>query len=258
MHTSTWRVGDDDIRTAMLPDEIVGQDILHIACIEEGVLDVVYLRIHLCILDGFRHVFDTDYFFSLVCHEIGNGSGTGVEVVNQLVSCEVGKFTRHTVEVVSLLGIGLIETLRTYLELQVFHQFKDMVVALEKTQFQIIEGIVALLVVYIHERCNLRESVSYLLHQFLRSLLVAFFVVMELEHKHPFACVGVANHHVSQQSMLLTQIVESIVVRIGILEYEVANLIAEVVHQPAFLDRIYLVEGSGDMKTDGILCVAFL
>ena len=242
----------------MLPDEIVGQDILHIACIEEGVLDVVYLRIHLCILDSFWHVFDTDYFFSLVCHEIGNGSGTGVEVVNQLVACEVGKFTGHTVEVVSLLGIGLIETLRTYLELQVFHQFKDMVVALEKTQFQIIEGIVALLVVYIHERCDLRESVSHLLHQFLRSLLVAFFVVMELEHKHPFACVGVTNHHVSQQSMLLTQIVESIVVRIGILEYEVANLIAEVIHQPAFLDRIYFVEGSGDMKTDGILCVAFL
>ena len=193
-----------------------------------------------------------------MCHEIGNGSSTGIEVVNQLVACEIGKFTRYTVEVVSLLGIGLIETLRTYLELQVFHQFKDMVVALEKTQFQIIEGIVALLVIYIHERCNLRESVSYLLHQFLRSLLVTFFVVMELEYKHPFACVGVTYHHVSQQSMLLTQIVESIVVRICILEYEVANLIAEVVHQPAFLDRIYLVEGSGDMKADGVLCVAFL
>ena len=193
-----------------------------------------------------------------MCHEIGNGSSTGIEVVNQLVACEIGKFTRYAVEVVSLLGIGLIETLRTNLELQVFHQFKDMVVALEKTQFQIIEGIVALLVIYIHERCNLRESVSHLLHQFLRSLLVTFFVVMELEYKHPFACVGVTYHHVSQQSMLLTQIVESIVVRICILEYEVANLIAEVVHQPAFLDWIYLVEGSGDMKADGILCVAFL
>ena len=53
---------------------------------------------------------------------------------------------------VSLLGIGLVETLRTYLELQVLHQFEDMVVTLEEAEFQVVDGIVALLVVHVHER----------------------------------------------------------------------------------------------------------
>ena len=90
---------------------------------------------------------------------------------------------------VSLLGIGLVETLRTHLELQVFHQFVDMVVALEEAEFQVVDGIVSLLVVYIHERCNLRELVSHLLHQFQCSLLITLLIIMELEHDHPLASV---------------------------------------------------------------------
>ena len=46
--------------------------------------------------------------------------------------------------------------------------------------------------------------------------------------------------------------------RIGILEDEVANLVAEIVHQPAFLDGIDLVESACDVETYGILCMAFL
>ena len=59
-------------------------------------------------------------------------------------------------------------------------------------------------------------------------------------------------------SQTLTQVVEGIVVRISIFEYEVADFVAEVIHQPALLDRINLVEGSGDMETDGVLGVALL
>lgn len=115
VHSGTWWVGDDDVRSTVLCDEIVGQDILHVACVEEGVLDVVHLRIHLGILYGLWHVLDTDYLFCLVSHEVGDGSGAGIEVVNQLISGKVGKLAGHAVEVVSLLGIGLVETLRTHL-----------------------------------------------------------------------------------------------------------------------------------------------
>lgn len=65
VHSGTWWVGDDDVRSTVLCDEIVGQDILHVACIEEGVLDVVHLRIHLGILYGLWHILDTDYLFAL-------------------------------------------------------------------------------------------------------------------------------------------------------------------------------------------------
>ena len=43
VHASTWRVGDDDIRTAVLCDEIVGEDVFHVAGIEQGVADAVNL-----------------------------------------------------------------------------------------------------------------------------------------------------------------------------------------------------------------------
>ena len=58
--------------------------------------------------------------------------------------------------------------------------------------------------------------------------------------------------------MLLAKIVEGIVVRVCVFEDEVADFVAEVIHQPALLDRINLVEGTGDMEADGILCVTLL
>ena len=43
MHTGTWGVGDDDVRTSVLCDKVVGEDVLHVACIEQGVADAVDL-----------------------------------------------------------------------------------------------------------------------------------------------------------------------------------------------------------------------
>ena len=40
-----------------------------------------------------------------------------------------------------------------------------------------------------------------------------------------------------------------------VFENEVADFVAEVIHQLALLDRINLVEGTSDMEADGILCV---
>ena len=152
MHSGTWRVGDDYVWATVLGDEFVGQNILHVACIEEGILDVVHLRIHLCILYGLWYVLDTDYLLCLVSHEVGDGSRAGVEVVNQLVSGEVGKLASHAIKVVSLLGVSLIETLWTHLELQILHQLEDVVVALEEDEIQVVDGVISLLVVHVHER----------------------------------------------------------------------------------------------------------
>ena len=151
MHSCTWRVGDDDVGSSMLCDEVVCQDVLHIACIEERILDIVYLRVDFGIFDSLRHVFDSYYLLGFVCHKVGYGSCSCIEVVHEFSACKVGKLACHAVQVVSLFGIGLIETLWSDLELQVFHQLKDMVVALEEAQLQIVEGVVALLIVHVHE-----------------------------------------------------------------------------------------------------------
>ena len=45
VHSGTGRVGDDYIRTAMLSDEVVGEDVLHVACEKRGVVDAVDLGV---------------------------------------------------------------------------------------------------------------------------------------------------------------------------------------------------------------------
>ena len=47
---------------------------------------------------------------------------------------------------------SLIETLWTHLELQILHQLEDVVVALEEDEIQVVDGVISLLVVHVHER----------------------------------------------------------------------------------------------------------
>ena len=167
MHSGTWWVGDDDIGLTVLCDKLVSKDILHIASIEQGVVYAVNLRVDLSVLDSLGHILDTYHPASLASHKVGNGTCTCIEVVNHLVASKPSKVASYRVQVVSLLGIGLIEALGTNLKLQVFHEFVDMIIALEHHDILIAYGVVALLIVEIHQRCNLWELVSYMLQQIL-------------------------------------------------------------------------------------------
>ena len=139
----------------MLVDEVVCQYVLHVACIEESVGDAVDFRVYLSIFDGLGHILDTDHFLCLSRNEVSDSAGTGIEVIHQWglalslqserrTEC---KFACHRVEVVGLLGIRLVETLRANLELQVFHRLVDMVFSLEHQNVLIANGVVAFLVV---------------------------------------------------------------------------------------------------------------
>ena len=71
MHASTWGVGDDDVRLTMLADEVCGEDILHIACIEESVVNAIDLAIDTRILNRLRYIFDTYDRGALSGDEVG-------------------------------------------------------------------------------------------------------------------------------------------------------------------------------------------
>ena len=131
----------------MTADELVVQDVFHVAGIEQGVIDAVDLGIDFGVLNSFRHVFYADNLTALPGNEVGNGARAGIEVVDQFVACQSGKLTGNTIQMVGLFGICLVEGLRANLELQVFHQFKDMVAALEGLDLLIADGVVTLLVV---------------------------------------------------------------------------------------------------------------
>ena len=91
-----------------------------------------------------------------------------------------------------------------------------------------------------------------MLHQCHGTLLVTLLVEVELHEHHPLAGVGIAEHHVAQQSMLGTKVEERELMLVGIVADGVAHLVVKVVHQAALLDGINLVESSRDVEANGI------
>lgn len=149
VHTCAWRVGDDDIGGSVLLDEISSEDVLHVASKEERVVELVDGGIDFCVFNGFGNIFNTDDFCSLFCYEVGNGSGSGVEVIDVLFTCESCKIASYLVEFVGLLGVGLVKTLGTNFEAEVFHCFVDVVRAVEGDNVKVVEGVVTFCVVHI-------------------------------------------------------------------------------------------------------------
>ena len=118
----------------------------------------VQLSIHLGVLDGLRHVLDTDYLLGLFGYEIGNRTRAGIEVIDGLRAGQFGKVARYLIQLVRLPGIGLIERLGSYLELQSLHLFHQVVLTRIYAHVEVTYRIVHLLVDDIHQAHDLREG----------------------------------------------------------------------------------------------------
>ena len=118
MHTGTGWVGDNNVRTSVLGNKVVGEDILHVTSIEQCIVNAVNPTVDFSILDSFRYIFYSNHLAGLTCNEIGDGTSAGIEVVNNLMTRQIGKLASDAVEVVCLFGICLIERLWTDFELQ--------------------------------------------------------------------------------------------------------------------------------------------
>ena len=106
VHSGTGRVGDDDIGTAVLVDEVLCQHVFHISGKEQCIFNSVNLGIDLGVFNGFGHIFYADYLACVLGYEIGNGTRAGIKVINKLVTGQSGKVARYFVEVVGLFRSG--------------------------------------------------------------------------------------------------------------------------------------------------------
>ena len=106
MHTGTWRVGDDYIRSSMFVDEILSKQIFHVAGKKFRIRNAVERRVHLSVLDSFRNIFNADHLFGLTGNEIGDSPRPGIKVIDQLGTRESGKIPCHTIQMISLFAIG--------------------------------------------------------------------------------------------------------------------------------------------------------
>ena len=83
MHTSTRRVGNDNVGSSVFADKLIIKHILHVTGEEQGVVDGVDLGIHLRIFDGLRHIFNANHLAGLAGHEVGYGARAGVEIIDK-------------------------------------------------------------------------------------------------------------------------------------------------------------------------------
>ena len=97
MHACAGRVGDNYIRASVFIDEILRQHVFHVAGKEQCVLYAVDFRIDFGVFNGFGHIFNPDDLACLLGYEVGNGSCTGIKVVDQFVTGESGKVTGNFV-----------------------------------------------------------------------------------------------------------------------------------------------------------------
>ena len=93
----------------MLADEVCGEYILHVACVEEGIVNAIDLAIDACILYRLRYIFDTYDGSALSGDEVGYRPRPSVEVIDALRASELREFTGDLVELVGLATIGLLE-----------------------------------------------------------------------------------------------------------------------------------------------------
>ena len=208
--------------------------------------------VDLGVFDGFGYVFNADDFAGLAGYKVGDGARPGVEVEDEFVSGQPAIVSHLLVEVVGLFVVGLVETLGTYLEAEVFHQLVDVACSLVHMNLQIAEGIVTLEVVDPNQGGDFGE----LTHNVVEHLAALLFFVglgeMELEEQQYFARVGGAKHHVTQYAGLVAQVEEADALFEGEAAYAVAHAVLQGVHEVAVFDVEHLVEGPGYMKSESV------
>ena len=158
MHPCPWRVCDDHIGVSVLEDEVFGQDILHIASVEERIVYAIDLTIDLGIDDRLGYVFDTDARGGLASYEISNRASPRVEVIDMFLSRELSEVTSDLVQLVGLLAIGLVEGLWTYAEGESLQLSFDRVTTCLAVDLLVGDGVVALAVDHVEEGGDLGET----------------------------------------------------------------------------------------------------
>ena len=97
MHACTRRVGDDYVGATVFGDEAVGENVLHVACVEQCIGDIVHLAVFFCVFNGFGHIFYADDPAGAAGHEVGYRARPGVEIVDEFLARECGELAGDTV-----------------------------------------------------------------------------------------------------------------------------------------------------------------
>ena len=93
MHSVSWRIHNNKVRIGKLCFPLPClQHLQHISGIEDTVLHLIFLCIFLGGFHCLFHDFHPDCLLCHLTHQLGNGAGSGIKVVNhRLLLCIFGK-----------------------------------------------------------------------------------------------------------------------------------------------------------------------
>ena len=200
VHAGAGRVGDHYVGSSVGRHKVGSQHLCHVARMEFGIVDVVEKGILASGDDGVLYVFNAYHVSAEVGQEQGNGAGAGVEVIDKVVGCQLGKLCNKAIESLCLSGISLVKGLGADGEMEwsraivAFHHLGDVVAASEGGGGEVGVGIVHFVVEDVLQRCDLGELLVEVLHQTFPTR-VPF---GNDDHYHPFACARVADDEVAE------------------------------------------------------------
>ncbi len=123
-----------------------------------GVLDTVDLTIYPGVGHGGAHVLQAHHPLAVRRHEVGDGAGARVQIVNVFLAGELRHLQGRCVESLRLLGVGLIERLGTNAELQLAQALGEVGRAAVVLHGEVVEGIVFLGVDHVLHRREVGEG----------------------------------------------------------------------------------------------------
>ena len=239
----------------MLLDEVGREYVFHVAGIEKGIIETIKSRIGLGIFDSLGYILYTYNLTHLAGYEVGYRTGTGVEVIDQIVAGESGKIGSHLVQLIGLGRVGLIKRLGPYLEVQTVHLFENVVTSTEGMHFAVGNRIIGLGVDDIKKRGYLRKFPGNKTHQGFDAGSIVF---VKDHNEHDFARRSRAHNDIAHETGLLAQIEERIVVINSKLFDSQPYAIGDIVLQPALLDVKHLIKHTGNVESQGIAVGIFL
>ena len=84
MHTWASRVCNQNIGAAMLQNKLLIQDVFHIACKKQRIVNAICRRVSPCIFNSFLYILYTYHLFHITSHKVGNSACTCIKVVHQI------------------------------------------------------------------------------------------------------------------------------------------------------------------------------
>src|SRR6056297_1328473 len=212
MHTCPGGIGHDYLWPAMLIEEVLVKQFFHITAHKTGIIDAIDPGIFAGIPDGFGYRFNTGYVAGMPGQKICNGAGSRIQIINMLVSLQFSIFPYQLIQLISLMGVGLVKGFRANLETQLLHLFKNVIPPEMGHRLQVINGVIGFGIDHVDQGSYFRKLRLDMLQQG-----CSFFsmILRENNDHHHFSTGRGANDQVPEETLIGSYIKKAVVVLNG-------------------------------------------